>query len=254
MMATLSSQASGGHLRVVRWRVPRSRGATSGVLLVLLGIWGGLIPFVGPKFNYAYTPDVTWTMTSGRLWLEVLPGAAALLGGLIMLGSTNRAAAVFGGWLAAVAGGWFVVGPSVSILWGHGQSQTGLPIATTPLGTMVQQIGFFYGLGVVILFLAATALGRLSIIGARDVQAAEADLAAVAPEPAGPPAMRDPIDEPGGQATTVLPRTSAGRADADRGDADRTVVGRHGRGADTAAERRATATPAGSTPTNSDQS
>jgi hypothetical protein len=38
-------------------RVPRSRGALNGALLVLLGIWGGLIAFVGPYFHYAYTPD-----------------------------------------------------------------------------------------------------------------------------------------------------------------------------------------------------
>ena len=37
-------------------KVSRSRGALSGVLLVLLGIWGGLIPLVGPYVNYAYTP------------------------------------------------------------------------------------------------------------------------------------------------------------------------------------------------------
>ena len=37
-------------------RVRRSRGALSGLLLVLLGIWGALIPFVGPYFHYAYTP------------------------------------------------------------------------------------------------------------------------------------------------------------------------------------------------------
>ena len=30
-----------------RMRMPRSRGAASGFLLVLLGIWGALIPFVG---------------------------------------------------------------------------------------------------------------------------------------------------------------------------------------------------------------
>lgn len=248
-MATLSSQAGGGHLRLVRWRVPRSRGATSGVLLVLLGIWGGLIPFVGPNFNFAYTPNVSWTMTSGRLWLEVLPGAAALLGGLIMLGSTHRAAAVFGGWLAAVAGGWFVVGPSVSSLWAHGQPQTGVPTATTALGTMVQEIAFFYGLGVVILFLAATALGRLSIIGARDVRAAEAELAAIEPEPMAPPTMRTPIEDQDAQTTTVLPRTSTGRA-----DADRTVVSRPDRGATDPTDRRAAPTPAATAPTKSDQS
>jgi hypothetical protein len=50
-------------------RIPRSKGAVSGVLLVLLGIWGALIPFVGPYFHYAYTPDRTWDYTTGRLWL-----------------------------------------------------------------------------------------------------------------------------------------------------------------------------------------
>ena len=58
-------------------RVVRSRGALSGFLLLLLGIWGALIPFVGPYFHYAYTPERrrgSWT--SGRFWLEVLPGVA----------------------------------------------------------------------------------------------------------------------------------------------------------------------------------
>ena len=57
-------------------RVPRSRGALSGVLLVLLGAWGALVPFIGPYFHFAYTPDSGWTYTQGRLWLEILPGPA----------------------------------------------------------------------------------------------------------------------------------------------------------------------------------
>ena len=63
---------------------------TCGALLVLLGIWGGLIPFVGPYFHYAYTPDSAWTYTTGRLWLEILPGGCALAGGLIVLASWYR--------------------------------------------------------------------------------------------------------------------------------------------------------------------
>ena len=47
-------------------RVVRSRGALSGFLLLLLGIWGALIPFVGPYFHYAYSPDSAWTWTAGR--------------------------------------------------------------------------------------------------------------------------------------------------------------------------------------------
>src|SRR5260370_1022494 len=37
-------------------RILRSRGAASGVLLMLLGAWGALVPFIGPYFGYAYTP------------------------------------------------------------------------------------------------------------------------------------------------------------------------------------------------------
>ena len=29
-------------------RIPRTKGAFDGFLLILLGLWGGLIPFVGP--------------------------------------------------------------------------------------------------------------------------------------------------------------------------------------------------------------
>src|SRR5689334_3673117 len=47
-----------------RMRIPRSRGATSGFLLVLLGLWGALIPFVGPYFNFAFTPDQAWVWTT----------------------------------------------------------------------------------------------------------------------------------------------------------------------------------------------
>ena len=42
-------------------RVPRTRGVLSGLLLVLLGAWGALVPFVGPYFHYAYTPDTAWS-------------------------------------------------------------------------------------------------------------------------------------------------------------------------------------------------
>src|SRR5215469_4696302 len=88
-------------------RVPRSRGAFSGLLLILLGIWGGLVPMVGPYLHYAYTPDKAWTMTSGRAWLEIAPGAAALVGGVMMLVSRLRPLALFGATLAIASGAWF---------------------------------------------------------------------------------------------------------------------------------------------------
>src|SRR5216684_2735056 len=100
--------------------IPRSRGAFSGVMLILLGAWGGLIPFVGPYLHYAYTPPNTaWHFTLARLWLEILPGAAVVLGGVLVTLSASRLIAGGGAILAALGGGWFVVGREVNRLWPH---------------------------------------------------------------------------------------------------------------------------------------
>jgi hypothetical protein len=153
-------------------RVPRSRGAVSGTLLVLLGVWGGLIAFVGPYFHYAYNPASAWTYTTGRLWLEILPGAGAAVGGLVVLVSTLRPIALLGAWVAAVSGAWFAVGGILMTVWAHGAAAS----AGTPAGgttaRAVEQLGFFAGLGVVIVFVAAAALGKLTVLAHRDVRAA----------------------------------------------------------------------------------
>ena len=144
-------------------RVRRIDGAIVGVLLVLLGIWGALIPFVGPYFQYAYTPDRTWDATAGRMWLEVLPGAVAFASGLVVLVSRLRPLALLGAWLAALAGAWFAIGGVVAEHWAR------LPAAGHPVGSgtqaMLEQFGFFTGLGVVIVFLAAAVLGRFTVVG-----------------------------------------------------------------------------------------
>jgi hypothetical protein len=169
-MVTVSGGRIGSGRSLATWRVPRTRGAASGVLLVLLGAWGALVPFIGPHFGYAYTPNQGWTMTAGRLWLEVVPGAVAVLGGLILIGSASRAIGLWAGWLTAVAGAWFAVGPVVSRLWG-GQPQPGSPVGGSTVTSVVEEIGFFTGLGVVIVFLAATALGRFSVVGVKETLA-----------------------------------------------------------------------------------
>src|SRR5271156_1318780 len=115
--------------RPSRLGMPRSRGAMSGLILVLLGAWGALIPFVGPHFNFAYTPDQDWAWSTARGWLEVLPGAATVVGGLLLIVAGNRVTAMLGGWVAVAAGAWFVVGGEVAPLLGIGSA--GDPIAAT---------------------------------------------------------------------------------------------------------------------------
>ncbi|MFD6452764.1 MULTISPECIES: hypothetical protein [unclassified Nocardia] len=156
---------------VGRLRIPRSRGALGGLAVLLLGIWGALIPFVGPYFDFAYTPDEPWVWTSARGWLQVLPGVVAIVGGLLMLMSRNRVVASFGGWLSVAAGAWFVIGPFLADLLRLGD--IGEPVATSDLKRALLQLTFFYGLGALILFFAASSLGRLSVLSTRDIAFAE---------------------------------------------------------------------------------
>jgi len=139
----------------------RSRGTASGLLLVLLGLWGALIPFVGPYFHYAYTPDTAWTYSTARLWLEILPGAAVVLGGVLLIIATGRHVALFGAMLAAAAGAWFTLGPVLSPLWNNQITLGGSPAGATVYTRIMEQLGFFSALGVVIVFIAAAAFGRI---------------------------------------------------------------------------------------------
>jgi peptidoglycan/LPS O-acetylase OafA/YrhL len=165
-------------------RMRRSRGVASGTLLVLLGLWASLIPFIGPYFHYAYTPDTTWTYTTARLWLEILPGAAVFLGGVLLISSVGRHIALFGAFLGAAAGAWLVVGTVLSPLWNHNVPLGGTPTASTLLMRIMEQIGFFTGLGVVVVFIAAIAFGRILALPA-EVAPALAETVPVKTQPIG---------------------------------------------------------------------
>jgi hypothetical protein len=152
----------------------RSRGAFSGFLLILLGLWGALIPFIGPYFHYAYTPDKAWSYNTGRLWLELLPGAAVFLGGFFLMIATGRHTALFGGLLAAAAGAWFTLGTTLSPLWNNHVTMGGSPAASTVYMRTMEELGFFYALGIVTVFVASIAIGRILSVpaGIRTVEPA----------------------------------------------------------------------------------
>jgi hypothetical protein len=161
-----------------RMQIPRSRGAASGFLLILLGVWGALIPFVGPYLNFVYGPSQEWVWTAARGWLEVLPGAATAVGGLLLVVSGNRATAMFGGWLTVLAGAWFVVGRAFAGPLGLGDP--GSPVAVREVKRLALELAYFSGLGALIVFLGALALGRLSVRSVRDIQHAHRPATATA--------------------------------------------------------------------------
>jgi hypothetical protein len=148
---------------------------------------------VGPYIDVAYTPapNDAWHWTAARGWLEVAPGAAVLVGGLLLLASASRVMTMAGGWLAAAGGAWLIVGPPLSNAMGV---SLGVPEpAGGPWHRAFDAIVLFYGIGALILFVAATGIGRLSVVSVRDVQAAErraaaedADVAAMTNYPPAP--------------------------------------------------------------------
>jgi hypothetical protein len=178
-------------------RIPRTKGALSGLIIVLLGLWGGLIPFIGPYFNYAMHADHTWQWFGDRLWLEVLPAIAAVVGGLILMGGGTRASTSFGALLALAGGLWFIAGPNVSMLWHHGAITVGPPIGKHNITKVLEWLGFFYGIGALITLFSAYALGFLAALPIVDQRVV------------GRTAAREPA--PAEEGTAPAPRKRTGR-------------------------------------------
>ena len=170
--------------------MPRSRGAASGLLLIVLGGWGAAAPFIGANLDFAYQPSQDWSAARG--WLEVLPGIAAVLGGSLLLLSRNRVTAMLGGWVSVLAGAWFVVGRAVAGPLALGD--VGAPVASSDDRRLLLELSYFHGLGALIVFLGAVALGRLSVRSLRDVEYARRPELAAA-QPIEPSESADEPDE-----------------------------------------------------------
>ena len=189
-------------------RVPRSRGALSGILLVLLGLWGGLLPFAGPYAGFGFTPDEPWVYDTDRLQLSVLPGAATVLGGLIVLLASGRALAMAGAVLAALGGAWFAVGGQVATLWNV--PGVGAPLGLDEGRRLAEQLSGFTALGVIVVFLAALSLGRFTAGGFRETADPEGEGDGYGEGRFGPgyrPA-RDPASRPAGEGDNTQPMTA----------------------------------------------
>jgi hypothetical protein len=120
------------------------------------------------------------------------------VGGLLLLGSRNRATAMFGGWLTVLAGAWFVIGSALAAPLSIGDA--GSPVAATETKRVWLELTYFYGLGALIVFLGAVALGRLSVRSVRDVEFAQRPVTAAA--------QQVPVAD---ETTEVQPATTAER-------------------------------------------
>ncbi|HEU5034341.1 MAG TPA: hypothetical protein VFT62_06240 [Mycobacteriales bacterium] len=133
---------------------------TTGLLLVLLGAWGGIVSYVGPKFGYTMGSESGWQWTSANWQLHLVPGAAVVVGGLLLLAAAARESSIrLGGLLALLGGAWLVLGPLFASMW-LGPFNAESNVASSTLAQVARPLGYHYGTGLLITALAAYALGR----------------------------------------------------------------------------------------------
>lgn len=129
-------------------------------ILLLLGVWGALVPYAGPAFGYAMGDTPAWTWTESRATLHLVPGLAVIVGASLLI-SQQRGLQKLGASLAAVGGIWFVIAPSLHPLWA-GQSMDGMSMGGSALSNALVSLGYHYGTGALIAVVAAYALGVLN--------------------------------------------------------------------------------------------
>src|SRR5262245_47856288 len=169
--------------RRVPARVPKDLEGPA-LLIFLLGLWVSFVPLVGPYFGFGVHTDDAWSFSAAHWILSLGPGLAAALAGLLMV-VPNRAASSFWAFVAAAAGVWLVVGPTLYPLWSSADVQ---PIAASGTTDALLWIGYFYGPGALMLYLACLAHGVL----ARPAR------------PEEPVVVAEPIEEPEEQRTVIV--------------------------------------------------
>ena len=153
----------------------------AGFVILVAGLWGGLAPFIGPYLHFALGPNHSWTWTSGRFYLSVLPAIAAVIGGLMLIASGPRVSGRVGALLALAGGVWFAIGPDVSLLWQAGGAQGAAHGAKVT--RMFELLAYHTGLGVLIATFAAYALPGVTVVRPATA-AAEAETGAEETAPA----------------------------------------------------------------------
>ena len=79
------------------------------------------------------------------------------------MGARSRHVAIFGSLLAIASGAWFALGNVFAPL-STVANPAGGPVSTGTLMRILEQVGFFTGLGIVIVMIAAAVAGRITAV------------------------------------------------------------------------------------------
>ncbi|MBO0714828.1 MAG: hypothetical protein J2O39_05355 [Acidimicrobiales bacterium] len=163
----LPDHDAGPHGPVSEQRIvvgPHRRGlGLLGLLIVLLGGWGGIIPYVGPRFGYRASGSASFHWTTVHTVLYLVPGAVAVAWGLVILVTLAarggrglpivKAIAAVG---VIACGAWFVLGPEVWPIF----SNAVVFAPAKPLVRFVNEVGYNLGPGLLLTILGTVVLAR----------------------------------------------------------------------------------------------
>ena len=132
---------------------------TAGVVAVLVSAWGGIVPFVGPLFNYSGDGSGSWHWNLAHAVLALAPGVFGVLLGLFVIAESRgvvvgkgRLSLATAGTLLMVCGAWFAIGP---LAWPVINNGSGYFVASTHLRVLANEVGYSIGTGLILVICGA---------------------------------------------------------------------------------------------------
>ncbi len=136
----------------------------AGAVALVLGLWGALVPLVGPSFGYRMGSAQAQIWSESTVTLHLVPGVAAVLGALLIMRG-RRAIQTLGALLATAGGIWFVIAPSMRPLWSDPGMSGMSGMSGSAMSSALSALGYHYGTGALVTVAAAYALGALAARG-----------------------------------------------------------------------------------------
>ncbi|HEY3942151.1 MAG TPA: hypothetical protein VGL60_06675 [Acidimicrobiales bacterium] len=194
---TVTTNYRGGYLGTGRASMPVRLGRVGlggvGLLMVVVGAWGGIVPFLGPAIGFSGDGSGSWNLDASHAAVGLAPGAVAVVIGLLLVAEAprvivgrGRGSLTMAGLLAVACGAWFVVGP---LAWPVLQASRPYFVGAGALRELAYQVGYALGPGGIVIACGAFAVGWAS--RHREVGLAGGS----APEPAVPVAPAQPVAE-----------------------------------------------------------
>lgn len=131
----------------------------AGVVAVLVSAWGGIVPYVGPLFDYSGDGSGSWHWNLAHAVLALAPGILGVLLGVFVIAESRgvvvgkgRLTLATAGTLLMICGAWFAVGP---LAWPILSNGSGYFVASTHLRVLAYEVGYSIGTGLILVVCGA---------------------------------------------------------------------------------------------------